>query len=474
MVSYQCESKRFSERHSPYHAASVLRTHFLSLVFSVERLNFPPMVKAHHALRQGFFEKTSTLIGLSLISCGLMGCTSYHGRGIQYQLLPQYGVNDSQFLRSMDELVGPNIVASNRVTSLVNGDQIFPAMLEAIRAAKKTINLESYIYWSGQVGREFSEALAERARAGVKVHVLLDWIGSRKIDSSLLRMMRLAGADVQKYNPLVWYNLARLNHRDHRKILVVDGRIGFIGGAGIADIWLGHADSPTHWRDTHFRLEGPAVAQMQAAFMDNWMKTTANVLDGSDYFPRLEPAGIDYAQVVKSSPREGTESARLMYLLSIAAARKSIRLSMPYFVPGALMTQQLLDACHRGVKVEIIVPGARTDTPIVRHASRSKWGPLLEAGVRIFEYEPTMYHCKMMIVDEVWVSVGSANFDSRSFRLNDEANLNVFAADFAREQIRMFEEDKKQSREISFNQWKKRSIGKRFLELLSEPFHPHL
>ena len=414
-------------------------------------------------------------VGSLLAAAALLsGCTNFHGRGIQYQLQPQYGVTDAQFLRSMGQLVGPEIVGGNRVTSLVNGDQIFPAMLEAIRSAKKTINLESYIYWSGEVGRHFTDALTERARSGVRVHVLLDWIGSRKIDSELLKRMRAAGVDVQKYNPLVWYNLARLNHRDHRKLLIVDGTVGFIGGAGVADIWLGHADSPAHWRDTHFRLAGPAVGQMQAAFMDNWMKTTANVLDGSDYFPELPPTGDHFAQVVKSSPREGTESVRLMYLISIAAARKSIRLSMPYFVPGTLTTQQLLDARKRGVTVEIIVPGARTDTPIVRHASRSKWGPLLAAGVKIYEYQPTMYHCKMMIVDDVWVSVGSANFDSRSFRLNDESNLNVLSRDFAAEQVRLFEQDKQQAREVSYRNWQRRSLGKRLLEILTAPFHSHL
>lgn len=402
------------------------------------------------------------------------GCTSFHGRGVQYQIEPQYAVGDAQFLRSVGQLVGPPIVGGNHVTGLINGDQIFSALLEAIRGAKKSINLETYIYWSGTVGEQFADALVERAKAGVQVHVLLDWIGSRRIDSHLLDRMRKAGVEVQKYNPLVWYNLARINHRDHRKLLIIDGTIGFIGGAGVADIWLGNADSPTHWRDSHFRLEGPAVAQMQAAFLDNWMKTTANVLDGNDYFPELKPAGQHLAQVFKSSPREGTESVRLMYLLSIGAARRSIRLSAPYFVPGKLTTEQLVDARRRGVSVEILVPGARTDTPIVRHASRSKWGPLLKAGVRIFEYQPTMYHCKMMIVDDVWTSVGSANFDSRSFRLNDESNMNVLAADFAAEQLRIFEEDKKRSREVTYEEWKNRPAGKRLLEWLATPFLPHL
>lgn len=403
-----------------------------------------------------------------------VGCTSFHGRGVQYELEPQYAISDPQFLRSMGQLVGPPVVGGNRVAGLLNGDQIFPAMLEAIQTAKRSINLETYIYWSGDVGRQFAQALAERAKAGLKVHVLLDWIGSRRIDDELLVLMREAGVEVRKYNPLVWYNLARINHRDHRKLLVVDGTVGFTGGAGFADIWLGNADSPKHWRDSHFRLEGPAVAQMQAAFIDNWMKTTARILDGSDYFPELKPVGNHFAQVFKSSPREGTESARLMYLLSIAAARQSIRLSVPYFVPGKLATQQLLNARKRGVKVEIIVPGSKSDTPIVRHASRSKWGPLLTAGVKIFEYQPTMYHCKMMIVDDLWVSVGSANFDSRSFRLNDEANLSVFATDFAAEQVQVFEEDKSRSNEVTWTNWQKRSLGKRFLEMLIAPFHPHL
>ena len=411
---------------------------------------------------------------VSLLAVGASGCGTFYGRGIQYRLDHLYPVSDPQFLQSMGHLLGPALVASNRVTALINGDQIFPAMLAAVRNAQKTICLETYIYWSGEVGRQFAEALAERARAGVKVHVLLDWVGARKLNASLIALMRDAGVEVEKYNPLVLYNLARLNHRDHRKLLVVDGEVGFIGGAGLADIWLGNADGPNHWRDNMFRLEGPAVGQMQAAFMDNWMKTSSRVLHGHDYFPELGPAGEDYAQVFKSSPREGTEEVRLMYLLSIAAAQKSIRLAASYFVPGALTTEELVEACRRGVKVEIILPGARTDSPIVRYASRSKWGPLLEAGVRIYEYQPTMYHCKMMIVDDVWVSVGSANFDNRSFRLNDEANLNVFSAQFAAEQVRIFEEDKQQSHEVSYQEWKKRSPLKKLLERLLAPLRSQL
>src|SRR6266540_4769136 len=250
---------------------------------------------------------------LLFLAAAMSGCSSFHGRGIQYQLPHRYAVKDPQFLRSMGSLVGAGIVASNRVSALINGEQIFPAMLEAIRRAQRSITLETYIYWSGGVGRQFAEALAERAQAGVKVHVLIDWIGSRKVDRRDLELMRRAGVEVEKYNPLVWFNLARLNHRDHRKLLIVDGQVGFIGGAGLADLWQGNADQPGHWRDTQFRLEGPAVGQMQAAFMDNWMKTTGRVLDGDEYFPELQPTGNHFAQVFVSSPRDGTETVRLVF-----------------------------------------------------------------------------------------------------------------------------------------------------------------
>ncbi|MEY2407917.1 MAG: cardiolipin synthase, partial [Verrucomicrobiota bacterium] len=394
----------------------------------------------------------------------LTGCTHFAGRGIQYKMDHRYAADDPRFMRNMGSLVEPGILASNNVTSLRNGDRFFPAMLEAVRGAQRSICLETYIYWSGDVGQQFAYALAERARAGVKVHVIIDWIGSRHINSMFLDRMREAGVEVERYNPLVWYALTRVNHRDHRKMLIVDGRVGFIGGAGLADIWKGDADGPEHWRDAMFKLEGPAVAQMQAAFLDNWTKTNARVLDGDDYFPELPPAGNVPAQVFKSSPREGTEDIRLMYLLCIAAARKNIRLSASYYVPDNLTTQEFIEAAERGVNVEIIVPGAKTDSSIVKHASRGGWGPLLKAGVRIYEYQPTMYHHKMMVLDDSFVSVGSANFGNRSFRLNDEANLNVFSREFAEQQARVFDEDKSMSHEITYIEWKRRGWWKRFME----------
>jgi cardiolipin synthase len=375
-----------------------------------------------------------------------------------------YAISDPQFLRSMGSLLGPTLQDGNRVTGFLNGDEIFPAMLSAIRAAQKTITFETYIYWSGRIGREFADALSERAQVGVKVHVLLDWVGSASMDQDLLEEMTRAAVQVRKYHPLRWYNVSRMNNRTHRKLLVVDGEVGFTGGVGIADHWLGHAQDKEHWRDSHYRLEGPAVAQMQAAFMDNWMKTSGEVLHGEEYFPEPVPRGEALAQVFKSSPGEGSDSVRLMYLLSITSARKNLRIAAAYFVPDDLSLQTLVEARERGVKIEVILPGNNTDTRLTERASRARWGDLLRVGVEIYEYVPTMFHCKVMIVDDVWVSVGSTNFDSRSFRLNDEANLNVFDRNFAHSQIQAFERDRSNGTAISLEMWQSRPWSERALD----------
>jgi cardiolipin synthase len=407
---------------------------------------------------------------LALLMVFLISNLSTSEKKIRYAIPSIYGVEDPQFVRSMGSLLGPPLVGGNRAQELLNGCRIFPSMLQAIRSASRTITFETYIYWSGEIGREFSEALSERARAGVRVHVLLDWVGTGKIDEGFLEAMRDAGVEVERYHPPRWYNLGRLNNRTHRKLLVVDGRVGFTGGVGIADPWLGDADSPEHWRDSHFRIEGPAVAQMQAAFMDNWLKTRATVLHGEEYFPPLDHVGPHYAHVFCSSPGEGSESVRLMYLLSIASARERILVANAYFVPDDLSVEAFVAARNRGVEIDIIVPGRRTDAVITRRASRSRWGPLLEAGVRIHEYQPTMYHCKVMVVDEQWVSVGSTNFDSRSFRLNDEANLNVYDAEFAARQAEIFRADLACSRRVSLEAWRRRpwreKVGERAAGLL--------
>lgn len=384
------------------------------------------------------------------------------------------GVRDPQFFREMSTLLGPTILPGNQVTALDNGDEIFPAMLAAIRGAQRSITFETYIYWSGDIGREFAQALEERARAGVKVHVLLDWVGSQKIEDTMLEQMRESGIEIERYHPLHWYTLGRMNNRTHRKLLVVDGRIGFTGGVGIADEWTGHAQDPDHWRDAHFRVEGPVVAQIQSVFIDNWITTSGKVLRGPDYFPPLEPAGDSPAQMFSSSPDGGSESMHLMYLMAITSAERSIDISASYLVPDELTRQALLDALARGVKVRIVMPGEHIDAEMVRKASRAQWGPLLEGGAEIFEYSPSMYHCKIVIVDDYLVAVGSTNFDNRSFSLNDEANLNVYDERFAARMTETFEADLAKSRRITLEEWRERPWRERAMERVAALFSSQL
>ncbi len=378
-----------------------------------------------------------------------------------------YALEDARFTKELGVLLGPPFVDGVGVRALLNGDQIFPPMLAAIRSAKVSITFETYIYWSGDIGREFAEALAERAAQGVKVHVLLDWVGSAKMDEKLLVSLSAAGVVVRKFHPPHWSHLGRMNNRTHRKLLVVDGRVGFTGGVGVAPQWTGRAQDPDHWRDTHFEVQGPVVAQMQAVFIDNWIKVTGEVLHGPDYFPELSAAGPARAQMFSSSPSGGSESMQLMYLLAITASSKSIDLSAAYFVPDELTLQALLQAMRRGVRLRIVVPGEHIDSETVRSASRATWGPLLAAGAVIAEYQPTMYHCKVLIVDGLLVSVGSTNFDNRSFRLNDEATLNVIDASFAAVQTATFEADLASARPVTHAEWVSRPWRERLAESLA-------
>ena len=378
-----------------------------------------------------------------------------------------YTLDDPRFTRELGLLLGPPFLQGTKVRALLNGDEIFPPMLAAIRGAKVSITFETYIYWSGDIGRAFADALAERARQGVKVHVLLDWVGSAKMDASLVAVMEDAGVQVKRFHPPHWSHLGRMNNRTHRKLLVVDGRVGFTGGVGVAPQWTGRAQDPAHWRDTHFEVEGPVVAQMQSVFIDNWIKVTGDVLHGPDYFPALAPVGPAAAQMFSSSPTGGSESMQLMYLLAVTAASRSIDLSAAYFVPDALTLQALADALERGVKLRIVVPGKHIDSDAVRGASRATWGPLLSAGAIIAEYEPTMYHCKLMIVDGLLTSVGSTNFDNRSFRLNDEATLNIVDQAFASAQTAVFEADLALSHRVSYAEWQARPAREKFGEWLA-------
>jgi cardiolipin synthase len=399
-----------------------------------------------------FLNRTGGGISFAVVlgsAIAVSGCAWKTGKQVRHEITPLYSASSPEFRQSMGSLLGPNLLAGNNITTLVNGDQIFPAMLSAIRSAKHSINFETYVFWNGTVAGQFIDALEERARAGVKVAIILDAQGTHKMGLSNVARLRDAGADITKYNPLFWPDIRRYNNRTHRKLLIIDGKVGFIGGVGIADEWSGNAQSPKHWRDNHYKVTGPIVAQLQAVFMDNWLKTRGRIFHGSDYFPPLSATGPYLAQIFKSSPRGGNLDIHLMYLLALASAQKNIRIENAYFLPDDLTRKELIAAAKRGVKIQIIVPGKHIDQKLVRLASKRHWSALIQAGAKIYEYEPTMVHVKLLIIDDTFVSVGSGNFDNRSVRLNDEANLDVLDRGFAAKQTSLFDADKRQSREIT-------------------------
>ena len=389
--------------------------------------------------------KSAAIIVLGLFFIGAIVLKVTSTKKVESLIKAEYFVSDPAFRNSMSGLLGTPFLDGNSAQELLNGDQIFPAMLAAIAAATNSITFENYIWETGEVGHQFEEALIDRARAGVKVHSIVDGMGTLKLEDEDIDRMKAAGIKFIKLGRDHWYKLKlSINHRTHRKILVVDGKVGFIGGVCIADKWQGNGEVEDHWRDTHFRVEGPVVRQMQGIFSENWLQTTSKVLEGGRYFPEIETAGDVSIQAFKSGPKDGEENARLVHLMAIAAARKNIRLSHAYFVPDDLAIKELLAARKRGVKVEIIVP-FKNDSAIGRAASRSRWGDLLEAGVEFYQYKAALFHCKVMIVDDIFVTAGSINFDNRSFRINDEANINVLDKKFASAQVKVFEEDKKRS-----------------------------
>ncbi len=386
-----------------------------------------------------------------LSGCAITNAFS-KGKKIKEDIQPLYSASAPTFRQATGSILsGGSFVPGNQIVTLVNGDQIFPAMLRAVRGAQKTINFETYVYWDSPIAKELAAALAERAAAGVKVNVILDAQGTNKMGSDNLSRLRNAGVKVEKYHSLFWWDVRRFNNRTHRKLLIVDGKTAFIGGVGIASEWMGHAESPEHWRDNHYQVTGPVVAQLQGIFLDNWLKTRGSVLHGPDYFPALAPTGSYLAQAFKSSPRQGDIDLHLMYLLALASTQKTLRIENAYFLPDDKTREELIAAARRGVKVEVLTPGKKIDQKLVRVSSKRHWPTLLRAGIKIYEYQPTMVHVKLMIVDDIFVSVGSGNFDNRSIRLNDEANLNVLDRSFAAQQTRLFEQDKRRSREITLD-----------------------
>lgn len=383
---------------------------------------------------------------------------------IRHRIRTEYGVAEPVFERVMGQLMGPPLLEGNHVTALKNGDEIFPSMLEAIRSAEKTITFENFLWHEGEIANAFAEALVERAHAGVDVHVLQDAFGCSGLHTGAMKRLRASPVNLEIFR-FLW--ISRINFRTHRKLMIVDGKIGYIGGVCISDAWQGDGQSRGRWRDMHYRVEGPVVAQMQQAFLDNWMQTRAQVLHGEKFFPQLKLAGSLKCQVFKSSAGEGADSARLMFLLSIAAARRSICIASAFFLPDDLMIHTLIQARERGVEIDIVLPGLDSDSPIVRLAGRSRWHPLLTVGVRFWEYQPARFHCKYLIVDDCWCSVGSTNIDHRSMRLNEEANLNILDRDFAAEHRRIFEEDKSRCAQVTLADWLRRPVWEKLVGRLA-------
>jgi cardiolipin synthase len=393
--------------------------------------------------------------------------------------IAKISVGEPSFYPTIAAHTDAPIVGGNRVKLLFNGEQTFPAMLEAIRGARKTITYTQYLYQDGAIAHEMAAALAERCRAGVRVHLLIDSHGGGNMPKEIPDLWSNAGCQLQWFRRIkvvqfiTPWELFRYNYRTHRRILVVDGRIGFTGGHGVSEAWTGDGRTDNHWRDTDARLEGPLVQQLQAAFVESWRETTGDVLGGEDYFPVLKPLGDVFAQVVKSSPFGGSFESYMLFLLSITSAKRSIHISNPYFLPDERMQTALLEAAKRGVRVVALTPG-KIDHKLVYWASRSGFEPLLLGGIEIYEYQAALLHAKTMVVDGVWATVGSTNLDNRSFALNEEINLIVYDRGLAGQLEKAFEEDLKHAKKLTYEAWKARSLYEKVLEWFTVPLREQL
>ncbi len=386
---------------------------------------------------------------LTALACGLLaaGCTLSR----PHYVTPDVHVGEPAFARSLEAQTQASPVAGNRAEILLNGDHIFPAMLSAIRSAKTTITFANFVYEDGDIARQMAEALADRCRAGVRTHVLLDAVGSDEMPLELRALLQDAKCQLAWYHSLNPFAIKRINHRNHRRILVVDGRVGFTGGTGVGEQWTGDGRHPGHWRQTDVRVEGPIVRALQAAFAENWRDATGVLLGGDDYFPPLARRGDLAIQSVKSSPAGGAAEAYILFLMAIDGARSSIQLTNPYFVPDPAMARALAHAAQRGVDVSIITAGATQGVldHLVKKASQTHFASASKAGVKIYEYGPALLHAKTMVVDGRWVSIGSANLDNRSFALNNELNLVFVDRGIAAQLTDIFRHDLKFAKRVS-------------------------
>ena len=385
--------------------------------------------------------------------------------GHGYRLRGEVDVREPSFMRAAEALTGAPVSHGNDAEILINGDEIFPAYIGAIRDAEETVNLTTYAYWRGEIATEVADTLCEKASAGVECNVIVDAVGAAQMDRKLVSKMRDAGVHVCFFRPPKPYAVRRLQYRNHRKLLIVDGTTGFTGGVGIAEEWTGNAQDPDHWRDTHVRVTGPVVRGLQGAFAENWLECTGDVLAGDRYLPYIEATEEGGPmQVMRSSATVGDSNAEALIYLAVAAAKRSIELTSAYFVPRPAFTQALVEAAERGVHMRILVPGSHIDKQFVRTAGRAAYDELIGAGIEIYEYCPTMLHAKTLTVDEIWSSVGSVNFDNRSFQLHDEVTLCVQSERFAGQLHEVFERDLGASERIDPDQWRERSLAQRARE----------
>ncbi|MFZ0744048.1 MAG: phospholipase D-like domain-containing protein [Terracidiphilus sp.] len=380
--------------------------------------------------------------------------------------------NDSEkFLILLESLVDAKVNRTGSLEILANGPCFYPAELEAIRAAQQSVNLEAYVFKKGEISSLYVEAMAERARAGVQVNVVLDAFGAAGATRKFFRPLLEAGGKVFWYNGVAWYRLTRLDNRTHRELLIVDGKVGFIGGAGVADQWYSGLHGKPRWRDTMVRVEGDAVPNLQSTFAENWLAASGELLVGSAYFPGTSCSNATTTLVINSTPTVGGSTrARVLFQLLLASAKRSISITTPYFLPDKGLMHELCIAVERGVKVRILVPGRKSDHMVTRNTSRGGYGPLLEAGAEVYEYHPSMIHAKILCIDGLWAVVGSTNFDNRSFGINDEVNLAVKDAAVATRLEMEMSADLKQSRRILLDSWRHRAITERVTELLGWVF----
>jgi cardiolipin synthase len=374
----------------------------------------------------------------------------------------------SALLPSIIGLTQSSLDAGNQVQLLENGDEFFPRLLRDIAGANESVHMETYIWWKGAICDQIAHALAAKAQQGVEVRLLVDASGGHKMDRELAKLMLDSGVRFVRFHPPTFSNLGRLNNRDHRKVSIIDGRIGYIGGFGLAEEWTGHAQDKDHWRDAGLRVQGPIVNRMQAAFCENWIEETGEIMAGEKYFPHLSPAGPTQAHLAYTSPTGGVSSVQVLYYLAIKAARREIIIQNPYLLPDDDAVEALAEAVKRGVDVKIMVPSTKaTDSPVVQHASEHRYGLLLKSGVRIWEYRKTLLHQKVIIVDGVWSCIGSTNFDRRALQLNDEVSMGVLDPALAAQLKTAFADDMKFASQIDFEQWQHRGLWNKALDGLA-------